>query len=437
MLLCLLGLTAAACERPFVEISTPSIEIVSPDLTTAFFTDQFQVVVSASSFRDVSRVTLNGLDMTRDAGNGNWSTSLDLGNGLNPFVVQAFDVDQVASTDTFYALRLAVGRAASPPSLPFGRGGHSATSLLNGSVLIAGGASTVTGAATDDMQIVSANGQSITPLPVRLETPRVGHTASLLPDGRVLFAGGASLASPSEVSTLVETVELYDPDTGTLNTLELSGPAIRRVYHTADVRLVDGQTIIDLYGGRGDVAYTPESRWGIRSDIRTFRLSGNTLESLSPAVGGRLIEPVWGHTLTALAIADPTPVRYLIVAGLFEPSFESEVAAIIDFSNPLGLIPEIVSEPTIARSQHAAIRLRSRFVALFGGRTLDGSPTQSVEIFAEQANQFFTVPVTNLQPSARYGHALAHLSGGRILVSGGFDPDGNGISASEIYIIEV
>jgi hypothetical protein len=68
--------------------------------------------------------------------------------------------------------------------------------------------------------------------------PRSYHTATLLPDGRVLLVGGLS----SLPATYEATAELYDPATDTFTPL-LSGLRSPRAWHRA-VRLLDGRVLV-------------------------------------------------------------------------------------------------------------------------------------------------------------------------------------------------
>ena len=84
------------------------------------------------------------------------------------------------------------------------RAGHTATLLPDGKVLIAG-ARLLSGAGGDASAELYDPSTGIFARTGDMTTPRAGHTATLLPDGRVLIAGGYGLAS----------AELYDPSSET------------------------------------------------------------------------------------------------------------------------------------------------------------------------------------------------------------------------------
>ncbi|MBI4312136.1 MAG: hypothetical protein HY681_10195 [Chloroflexi bacterium] len=90
---------------------------------------------------------------------------------------------------------------------------HSATLLPDGRVLISGGGGSLAGApqGTSRIEIYDPKTSSFE-LAASLSRPRVGHTATLLQDGKVLMAGGVTwVEDPSGgYNTTTASVELYD-----------------------------------------------------------------------------------------------------------------------------------------------------------------------------------------------------------------------------------
>jgi hypothetical protein len=93
------------------------------------------------------------------------------------------------------------------------RSGHTATLLTNGKVLLAGGAREITFGglilATAELYDPSTGAFTATG---SMTTPRTSHSATLLPDGRVLIGGGFG---DFAVGAPLKEAEIYDPSTGT------------------------------------------------------------------------------------------------------------------------------------------------------------------------------------------------------------------------------
>jgi hypothetical protein len=137
--------------------------------------------------------------------------------------------------------------------------------LLNGKVLVAGGigAAGVTNAA----EIFDPAGGTWKPAGT-LNTARYAHTATLLPNGKVLVAGGFA-------ATFSASAELFDPISGTwTNTGSLNTP---RYYHTATL-LPNGKVLVT--GGQNTSGYLTNSEvydpasgvWSVTGSLNVGRV---------------------------------------------------------------------------------------------------------------------------------------------------------------------
>jgi hypothetical protein len=116
---------------------------------------------------------------------------------------------------------------------------HTATLLPNGKVLIAGGLSQDLLQGLSSAELYDTSTGSFSPTG-SMSVPRSLHTATLLPDGRVLIAGGFK-GFVNQTYDATATAELYDPDTGIFTPAgQMSVP---RSSHTATL-LNSGKVLI-------------------------------------------------------------------------------------------------------------------------------------------------------------------------------------------------
>lgn len=192
---------------------------------------------------------------------------------------------------------------------------HSATLLLDGRVLVVGGASSPRTAEIWDPRTDSFS------LTGSLAAGRYGHTARLLEDGRVLVVGGFDGSSGS--SRTLDSAEIWDPKTGEFTPATSTGdlalvavPTIPpltgtpivsdRNHEEVRVLLQDGRVL--LVGGR-DPCDIPPGDWKCSgfTIVDLAEIFDPTTGTYSPA--GRLARP-WGHSATLLLDG-----RVLIVGG--------------------------------------------------------------------------------------------------------------------------
>lgn len=145
------------------------------------------------------------------------------------------------------------------------RSGHSAVRLLNGKVLIAGGGSTPNNADLYDPATGAWNATG------NLNIGRYDSTATLLPNGKVLIAGGATVGSNGN-ATVLNTAELYDPATGVWSvTGNLNSP---RLFQSATL-LPNGKVLVA--GGESNLTVSNVVRSAELYDPAsgTWSLTGN------------------------------------------------------------------------------------------------------------------------------------------------------------------
>ncbi len=261
--------------------------------------------------------------------------------------------------------------------------------LRDGKVLVAGGDASLGTLASGHGDLYDPESGQFTLTHGSMITPRRFATATLLPSGKVLFAGGSNASNQK-----LDSAELYDPATGDF-TATAGAPTIARWNATAEL-LADGKVLIaggrngsngweasaelydpatDHFTATGSLSYDRDAAMSTALSDGTVLIAGGRGVGGFPA-GGEIYDPATGNfTATANAM-------------------------------------------TTSRSYGTATLLLNGKVLIAGGRDGSYSSLASTSVFDPVTRSFADGPMMGI---TRYAPAAALLESGKVLVAGGLD----------------
>jgi hypothetical protein len=234
--------------------------------------------------------------------------------------------------------------------------------------------------------------------------PRVGHTATLLPDGRVLAVGGGQFNGFHDLAS----AELYDPIAGAWSATGTMAEV--RWGHTATL-LPDGTVLVA--GG----------------EIRANSPALASAELYDPRSGtwssaGTMIEARRLHTATLL------PSGRVLVAGGYNANGALASAELYD---PATKSWTATGAMLTGHLVHTANLLQNGTVLVAGGVDGFGSVLASAELYDPETGSWSP---TGALSGARGGQTATILHDGRVLVAGGVfgtQPSFDALATAEVY----
>jgi hypothetical protein len=276
------------------------------------------------------------------------------------------------------------------------RASHTATLLPDGRALVAGGC------AADGCEDNERAQRSELFDPARgrfvegpaMTAPRAGHTATALDDGRVLLTGGYA----GEGRGPHASAEIFDPRTGAF--AAVGSMAVARGAHTA-TRLTDGRVLI-VGGVDGRRALT-------------------TVELFDPATDGfarvaDLPAPRATHGATLLAGG-----RVLVAGGQSGPGHGNSLVDTAYAYDPGADRWDAVGRLSVPKYKLAVAPLPDGGAIVIGGQTADeaGARLATTELFDPRTGRFRAGPAM-AERRYKISDAVALLADGRIAVAGGY-----------------
>jgi WD40 repeat protein len=270
------------------------------------------------------------------------------------------------------------------------RAAHTATRLPAGNVLIAGG---FREEGTSEIAIASAelfDPATKTFIPTSdMNEPRNGHTATLLPSGQVLLVGGWNQEGRTA------TAELYGPQTATF------------AYTDSLMAPRQGMTATLLQNGRVLIAGGDSARNTPRLTAELYDPNTQTFTPTGSLNHGRM-----GHTATLLSDG-----KVLLVGGT---SGNDNILATAEIYDPEAGQFTLTSDANVVRYKHTAVLLKDGNVLILGGSNEDDwmGKYNSAEIYNVETDAFIKISDMN-QERFKLSDAAVLLPDGNVLIVGG------------------
>jgi len=326
----------------------------------------------------------------------------------------------VSSSDVtgqdFIAAHQAAGTFTATGSMTSARVTHTATLLASGRVLVAGGWTYLRSCdevyqSTAELYDPATGGFHTTG---GMTVGRASHTATLLPDGTVLVAGGYTATGPTT------TAEVYDPATGTF--VATGSMTAARVAHAATL-LPNGTVLVAGGGPATAELYDPITGTFTGTGSMIAGRGSNTVTLLSSGMvlvagGGPATAELYDATTGTFAATGSMTVGRAAHTAALLPSGLVVVAgggpATAELYDPVTGTFGLTGSMSVARLGHEATLLPDGKVLVEGGST-GTSVTATAELYDPTAGTF---TVTGRMTVPRQAHTATVLPSGMVLVTG-------------------
>lgn len=284
----------------------------------------------------------------------------------------------------------ASGAWASTGNMRSARDGHTATLLINGKVLVAGG--TNNGAALSSAELY--NGTTGTWVSTgSMHVARTLARAIQFPNGLVLVVGGCVNDC---LSATTRSAELYNPSAGTFTA---TGSMVQARAEFGVALLTNGQVLVV----GGCTAYDANGCLAVTAKAEIYNPATGNWKATGALRGAR-------HAMNATRL----PNGKVLVAGGATAAMDAINSS--EVYDPATGMWTLGLKMVTARSDYASLMLGTGKVLFMGGENTNGVSIRNAELYNPSTGTFTS---TGNMTATREEHTAVLLANGHVLVSGG------------------